>query len=194
MKRQKHLLPAVDSKRWRNGCFAACRKSLGNAFLGVDGNGSGRNERNAAMNKIVMTAAVAALVFATFAQGIPQPKAVREADAPAGVRGRMQANPDAKLHRFSTIVEKERPQLNQETKDLISAYRRDPSDANRAALRVRLEAHRLPHRSPHRIAQGRRRLSQRHFPRHPRRQINRIISVVVRCHAIKIFSPLGLDK
>ena len=86
MKRQKHLLPAVDSKRWRNGCFAACRKSLGNAFLGVDGNGAGRNERNAAMNKIVITAAVAALVFATFAQGIPQPKAVREADAPAGVR------------------------------------------------------------------------------------------------------------
>ena len=39
------------------------------------------------MNKIVITAAVAALAFATFAQGIPQPKAVREADAPAGVRG-----------------------------------------------------------------------------------------------------------
>jgi len=90
------------------------------------------------MNKIVMTAAVAALVFATFAQGIPQPKAVREADAPAGVRGQMQANPEAKLHRFSTTVEKERPQLNQETKDLISAYRRDPSDANRAALRVQV--------------------------------------------------------
>ena len=90
------------------------------------------------MNKIVITAAVAALVFATFAQGIPQPKAVREADAPAGVRGQMQANPEAKLHRFSTTVEKERPELNQETKDLISAYRRDPSDANRAALRLQV--------------------------------------------------------
>ena len=90
------------------------------------------------MNKIVITAAVAALAFATFAQGIPQPKAVREADALPGVRGRMQANPEAKLHRFSTTVEKERPQLNQETKDLISAYRRDPSDANRAALRLQV--------------------------------------------------------
>ena len=47
----------------------------------------------------------------------------------------MQANPDAKLHRFSTTIEKERPQLNQETKDLIAAYRRNPSDENRAALR-----------------------------------------------------------
>ena len=82
-----------------------------------------------------ITAAVAALAFATFAQGIPQPKAVREADALAGVGGKMQENPDAKLHRFSTTVEKERPQLNQETNDLIAAYRRNQSDENRAALR-----------------------------------------------------------
>ena len=47
----------------------------------------------------------------------------------------MQANPDAKLHRFSTTIEKERPELNQETKDLIAAYLRNPSDENRAALR-----------------------------------------------------------
>jgi len=82
------------------------------------------------MNKIVIAAAVAALAFATFAQGIPQPKAVREADALAGVRGKMQANPEAKLHRFSTTVT--------------------------------------------RIAQDRRRISQRHLPRHPRGQISRI--------------------
>jgi len=49
------------------------------------------------------------------------------------------ANPDAKLHRFSTTVEKERPQLNEETKRLIAAYRRDPSDENRAALRKQVE-------------------------------------------------------
>ena len=49
------------------------------------------------------------------------------------------ANPDAKLHRFSTTVEKERPQLNEETKKLIAAYRRDPSDENRAALRKQVE-------------------------------------------------------
>ena len=87
------------------------------------------------MNKIIITTAVVTLAFATFAQGIPQPKAVHEADALAGVRGRKQANPEAKLHRFSTTIEKERPQLNQETRDLIAAYRRNPSDANRAALR-----------------------------------------------------------
>ena len=92
------------------------------------------------MNKPIITLAVAALAICTLAQGIPQSKAVREADALAGVRGESgnrgkRPNPEAKLHRFSTTVEKERPQLNQETKDLISAYRRDPSDANRAALR-----------------------------------------------------------
>lgn len=30
---------------------------------------------------------------------------------------------------------KERPQLNEETKRLIASYRRDPSEANRSALR-----------------------------------------------------------
>ena len=50
-----------------------------------------------------------------------------------------QVNRDAKLHRFSTTIEKERPQLNEETKRLIAAYRRDPSEANRAALRKQVE-------------------------------------------------------
>ena len=49
------------------------------------------------------------------------------------------ANPEAKLHRFSTTVEKERPQLNEETKRLIAACRRDPSEANRAALKAQVE-------------------------------------------------------
>ena len=71
------------------------------------------------MDKIIITAVAAAVALGTLAQE----------------RGRMQANPEAKLHRFSTTVEKERPQLNKETRDLIAAYRRDPSDANRAALR-----------------------------------------------------------
>ena len=39
-----------------------------------------------------------------------------------GMGRRMRGNPDAKLHRFSTTVEKERPQLNDETKRLIAAY------------------------------------------------------------------------
>jgi len=50
-----------------------------------------------------------------------------------------QANPEAKLHRYSTTIEKERPQLNDETKQAIAAYRRDPSDENRASLRKQVE-------------------------------------------------------
>ncbi|MBR4665696.1 MAG: SUMF1/EgtB/PvdO family nonheme iron enzyme [Lentisphaeria bacterium] len=49
------------------------------------------------------------------------------------------ANPDAKLHRYSTTIEKERPQLNEETKRLIAAYRRDPGEANYAALKKQVE-------------------------------------------------------
>ena len=49
------------------------------------------------------------------------------------------ANPEAKLHRYSTTIEKERPQLNEETRRLIAAYRRDPSEANRAALKKQVE-------------------------------------------------------
>ncbi len=43
-------------------------------------------------------------------------------------------NPEAKLHKFSTTIEKERPQLDAETKSLIAAYRKSPTEANRAAL------------------------------------------------------------
>ena len=49
---------------------------------------------------------------------------------------RREVNPDAKLHRFSTTVEKERPELDEETKRLIAAFRRDPSDASRASCRT----------------------------------------------------------
>ena len=83
------------------------------------------------MNKLIITLAVSALAICTFAQERGE----------GGRRGRhrerggMQTNPEAKLHRFSTTIEKERPQLNQETQDLIAAYRRDPSESNHAALR-----------------------------------------------------------
>lgn len=49
-------------------------------------------------------------------------------------------NAEAKLHKFSTTIEKKRPQLNEETKRLIAAYRRNPSEANLAALRKQVEA------------------------------------------------------
>ena len=50
-----------------------------------------------------------------------------------------QVNPDAKLHKFSTVVEKERPELDEKTKRLISEYRRNPTEANRAALQQQVE-------------------------------------------------------
>ena len=50
-------------------------------------------------------------------------------------RGRRRPNGEARMHRFSTTVEKERPQLNEETKRLIAFCRRDPTDAN-VTLRV----------------------------------------------------------
>lgn len=48
-------------------------------------------------------------------------------------------NSAAKQFRFSTTIEKERPQLNEETKRLIAACRRDPSKANLTALRKQIE-------------------------------------------------------
>ena len=75
--------------------------------------------------KSIIAAAVAGIALAGIA-GAAEP-------APRRV------NPDAKLHRYSTTVEKERPQLNEETKRLIAAYRRDPSEANRAALKKQVE-------------------------------------------------------
>ena len=45
----------------------------------------------------------------------------------------------AKQFRFSSTVERERPQLNEETRRLISAYRRNPTEENLAALRRQVE-------------------------------------------------------
>lgn len=48
-------------------------------------------------------------------------------------------NEEAKLHRFSTTIEKERPALSDETRRLIAAYRSAPTAANRAALKRQVE-------------------------------------------------------
>ena len=45
----------------------------------------------------------------------------------------------AKQFRYSTTLERERPELNEATKRLISAYRHNPSPANLAALRKQVE-------------------------------------------------------
>ena len=73
-------------------------------------------------HNIIAITVIALAGTASFAEGAPR-----------------QVNPNAKLHRYSTTIEKERPQLNEETKRLIAAYRRDPSDANRAALKKQVE-------------------------------------------------------
>lgn len=46
---------------------------------------------------------------------------------------------EAKQFKFSTTIESERPELNEETRRLIAAYRSDPSEANLAALRRQVE-------------------------------------------------------
>ena len=77
------------------------------------------------MNKTIIICATAILSLATLAQER---------------RGRMRTNGEKRMHRFSTTVEKERPQLNEETKRLIALCRRDPSEENLAALRRQVAA------------------------------------------------------
>ena len=50
-----------------------------------------------------------------------------------------QVNPEAKIFKRSTMIEKERPELNEETKALISAYRRNPSQENYDALKAQVQ-------------------------------------------------------
>ena len=52
---------------------------------------------------------------------------------------RRRINPKAKQFKYSTTIEKERPELNEETKRLIAAYRKNPTDANYQALRKQAE-------------------------------------------------------
>ena len=46
---------------------------------------------------------------------------------------------EAKMFKHSTTIEKERPQLNEETKRLVAAYRQNPTEENKAALRRQAE-------------------------------------------------------
>jgi toxoflavin biosynthesis protein ToxD len=55
----------------------------------------------------------------------------------AGERRRI--NPEAKQFKYSTTIEKERPELNEETKCLIAAYRQNPTQENYNALRRQAE-------------------------------------------------------
>ena len=53
-------------------------------------------------------------------------------------RGNKQVNPQSKQFKYSTSVEKERPELDEETKRLIATYRKNPSQANYNALRAKV--------------------------------------------------------
>ena len=79
------------------------------------------------MNKTIIICATVILGFASLAQ------------ERRGM-GRRRPNGEAKMHRFSTTVEKERPQLNEETKRLIALCRRNPTEENLAALRRQVAA------------------------------------------------------
>ena len=50
----------------------------------------------------------------------------------------MQINPEAKTFKYSTTIEKERPQLDNVTRGLISAYRQNPTEANKQALKTQI--------------------------------------------------------
>lgn len=54
------------------------------------------------------------------------------AEFESGVKGPYRRRP--------SMVEKERPELNEETRRLIAAYRKNPTEANKAALRRQVEA------------------------------------------------------
>ena len=61
------------------------------------------------------------------------------AQAGKGRHSKKQINPEAKSFKFSTTVEKERPQLDDVTKTLIAAYRKNPTEENRSALKKQVE-------------------------------------------------------
>ena len=85
--------------------------------------------------KTIVTCALAAFCLMAFAQekhGRHQPN--------GGERPRRHAregeNGDRKMHGSSESGERRRPQINEETRKLIAAYRRDPTEAHKAALRL----------------------------------------------------------
>lgn len=88
--------------------------------------------------KTAITCALAAISIATFAQqGARRRK-------PDGERPRRHAaageNAGERQRRAPEGGERQRPQIDDETRQLIAAYRRDPTEANKAALRKKVEA------------------------------------------------------
>lgn len=80
--------------------------------------------KNGAVKLILAGACMAGLGYAAYAGRTPHAR---------GTEG-------AKLHKYSTTIEKERPKLDDETKALISACRQNPCEATRAALEKKVRA------------------------------------------------------
>ena len=77
------------------------------------------------MKKFILSAFVLAICFGLLSE--------------AQAADKRQINPEAKQFKYSTVIEKERPELNDETKRLIATYRQNPTDANYQALRRQAE-------------------------------------------------------
>lgn len=79
---------------------------------------------------------------------------------------------EAKLFRFSNTIEQERPELNEETRALITAYRQQPTQQHREALRKQIAANddAVIRRKEAKLATSALRpgLPQRHLPRRAR--------------------------
>ena len=50
----------------------------------------------------------------------------------------LEVNPDALTYKYSTTIEKERPELDDETKNLIAEYRKNPTEENKTKLRNKI--------------------------------------------------------
>ncbi len=89
--------------------------------------------------KTIVTCALAALCLVAFAQEEHGRHRPNGGERPRRhVRG--DENGDRKMHRSPESGERRRPQLNEETRKLIAAYRRDPTETNKSALRKQVEA------------------------------------------------------
>jgi formylglycine-generating enzyme required for sulfatase activity len=111
-----------------------------------------KQERNTTMKiKTIAACALAALCLSTFAQQGERRRRPDGGERPrrhamgGGERHRQGGGSqggeygDERSRRFSGDGERQRPQLNEETRQLIAAYRRDPTEANKAALRKQVE-------------------------------------------------------
>ena len=54
------------------------------------------------------------------------------------VAANLEVNPDALTYKYSTTIEKERPELDDTTKELIKKYRQNPTEENKSILRNKI--------------------------------------------------------